>query len=88
MAKKEEIAVDAIGQEIHLDAIVAAPYTASRLLIGKVVKVRPKTVKIIRIDGGTARHTWRSEWQKSHSEIVVISDNPQLTLYVLKNSGE
>lgn len=81
---KEPIdALDALGQKIVLDAVVAAPYTKSMLFIGRVVKISPKTVKVRRLgksDGWTE--------QKYHEEVVVISDNPATTMYVLQKDTQ
>lgn len=75
-------AFDALGQKIVLDAVVAAPYTRSMLLIGRIVKISPKTVKIRRLG-----HPSDSGEQKYHHEVVVISDNPATTMYVLQKDN-
>ena len=78
---KEEItARDALGQEILLDSVVAAPYTKSMLFIGRVVKISPKTVKVRRLGKSEG---WTE--QKYHEEVVVISDNPATTMYILSH---
>lgn len=73
-------AKDALGQDIRLDAIVVAPYTTSMLVIGRIAKISPKTVKVRKLGSS-------NRWllQKSHGEVVVIGDNPATTMYVIQH---
>lgn len=78
--KEPLIARDALGQEILLDQVVAAPYTRSMLLIGRIMKISDKTVLIRRLGKG-------DQWteRKRHEEVVIISDNPATTMFVIQN---
>lgn len=74
-------AKDALGQDLRLDSVVVAPYTTSTLIIGRVAKISPKTVKVRRLGSSATR--WLL--QKKHEEVVVIGDNPATTMYVIQH---
>lgn len=78
MPKEIEPAFDAIGQEIFQNSVVAAPLSTSSLLIGMIEKISPKMVTIRGITAGR-KYTVK----KYHKEIVVISDSPAASMFVL-----
>jgi len=74
--KEPIVALDALGQEITLDAVVAAPQSRSSLFIGRVSKISPKMIEVRELGA-------KSGTRKFHNEIVVIGNSPAATMYVL-----
>lgn len=70
--------VDKLGQEIAVDDFVAFP-ASNTLLMGRVIKVNPKMIKITKIPSGR----WGSTYNKYPNDIIKV-DNSLASLYCLR----
>ena len=73
---------DKIGRIIEVDDCVAVSHNNS-LIIGRVAKINPKTVKVFPVD------KIKSSWKKhtgynKYSDDCVVLDGPDITMYLLK----
>jgi hypothetical protein len=69
---------DKLGQELQLDDCVAFP-SSNSLLIGKIVKLTPKLVRVAKLPAPN----WRAEWNKYPVDIIKL-DSAAVTMFLLK----
>jgi hypothetical protein len=74
---------DKLGRIISLDDFVATP-SQNYLLVGKIVKLNPKTVQIKIIDPSVCHHGITIN---KYSMDTAIINSPDVSLYLLKNSS-
>ena len=80
MAKETPHHLDKLGQELAVDDCVTFP-SSNSLIIGKVIKLNNKMVKVKKVSNGK----YSSEWNKYPEDIIKI-DSSLVTLYLLKNT--
>ena len=73
---------DIFGREIAVGDAVAFPH-ANQLYIGTVIKISPKQIRVVPVVGGYRAH----EGYLKYANQCVLVDGPQVTMYILKNSG-
>lgn len=70
---------DKLGQDLAVDDCVTFPAHNS-LIIGKVIKLNNKMVKVQKVGS----KTYGSEWNKYPDDLIKL-DSSVVTLYLLKN---
>ena len=76
-AKTQIKHTDVFGQELLIDDCVVFP-SHNSLIVGKVIKLNPKMVKVMRVGGKYA-----SEWNKYPVDLVKVH-GAEVTMYLLK----
>lgn len=77
MTKEEIKHTDIFGQELLVDDCVVFP-SSNSMVVGKVVKLNPKMVKVQKVGGKYA-----SQWNKYPLDLVKVH-GPEVTMYLLK----
>lgn len=81
-AKEEPKHPDKLGRELNMGDCVVYPQSNS-MVIGTVIKFTPKMITVKTINSGG----WR-EWEtRKYSSDVIKIDGPEVTMYLIKNSG-
>lgn len=84
----ENIPYDRLGNEIKVEDYVAFA-TRGSLKLGLVIKINPKTIKVLHIDPAKPRnhhYIWPPLGSKSNKypEECVVVNGPKVTMYLLK----
>jgi len=80
MSKKNPEHRDKLGRLLNVGDCVAYPASNS-LVIGIVKKLNPKMVGVEQLG-----NTWRGPNVKYSNDLVLL-DGPEVTMYLIKNSG-
>ena len=72
---------DKLGRELNIGDCVVYPHS-NNMLIGTVVKFSPKMIIAKTIGTG-----WRGYEARKYSADVVKIEGPEVSMYLLKNSG-
>lgn len=85
----EHILYDRLGNEIKIDDHVAF-VSRGLLKIGLVIKINPKTIKVLHIDPVAPKrqgYVWPPVGSKSNKypEECIVVNGPRVTMYLLKN---
>lgn len=78
MTKETPIHKDKLGRELRIDDFVAFPQSNS-LELGKVIKINPKMVKVLRLPNS------KSEYNKYPADLVRLEAS-DMTWFLLKNT--
>jgi hypothetical protein len=71
---------DLLGRVITLDSVVAYP-SSNSLLIGRVVKLNNKMIKVVNV---TAKSTWSRRGVNKYPQDCVVVDGAEVTMYLLR----
>jgi hypothetical protein len=72
---------DKLGRELNMGDCVVYPHS-NNMLIGTVVKFTPKMIIVKTIGAG-----WRGYEARKYSADVIKIEGPEVTMYLIKNSG-
>ena len=73
MSNAPKVAYDRLGQELKIGTIIAAPYTNSCFVIGRVTKLTAKTVRFEDIDRKKLNaSTSRPSYNKYQTEVISL----------------
>jgi hypothetical protein len=88
MSKAPKVAYDRLGQEMKVGTIIAAPYTRSCIVIGRITHLTAKTVRFEDIDRRvlTARNC-RPTYNKYHTEVISLEKlGEEVVMLMLKQN--
>jgi hypothetical protein len=71
---------DLLGRAIALDSVVAYP-SSNSLLIGRVVKINNKMIKVVNV---TAKSEWSRRGVNKYPQDCVVVDGSDVTMYLLR----
>jgi hypothetical protein len=80
--KAEHKHPDKLGRELVMGDCVVYPQSNS-MVIGTVVKFTPKMITVKTIGSGS----WRGWETRKYSADVIKIEGPEVTMYLIKNSG-
>lgn len=73
---------DKLGRELNMGDCVVYPQSNS-MIIGTVIKFTPKMITVKEVSSGK----WRSWETRKYSSDVIKIEGPEVTMYLIKNSG-
>lgn len=84
MTKTLDVAFDRLGQEMRVGSIIAAPYTRSRIVIGRVTRMTDKMLRFEDIDRntGTAQSS-RPTYNKYHNEVICLDEMEATVMFLM-----
>jgi hypothetical protein len=71
---------DLLGRSITLDSVVAYP-SSNSLLIGRVVKLNNKMIKVVNV---SAKTEWSRRGVNKYPQDCVVVDSADVTMYLLR----
>lgn len=75
---------DPLGQILSVGDCVAYP-TFNKLAIGKIKKLNPKMIEVVKIG---KKSNWRDSGIRKYPSDVVKLQGPEVTMYLLKMNSE
>jgi hypothetical protein len=71
---------DLLGRAITMDSVVAYP-SSNSLLIGRVVKINNKMIKVVNV---SAKTEWSRRGVNKYPQDCVVVDSADVTMYLLR----
>jgi len=71
---------DLLGRAITLDSVVAYP-SSNSLLIGRVIKLNNKMIKVVNV---SAKTEWSRRGVNKYPQDCVVVDSADVTMYLLR----